>query len=89
MSPLWRPAREDEAILGVGPELVCEPETVEEAREAVRESADAGRRLAFVGGGTDLELGAPPERLDAIVRTSRLARIIEHTPADQIAVVEA
>ena len=89
MSPRWRPAREDEAILEVRPELVCEPETLEEAREAVRESADAGRRLAFVGGGTDLELGAPPERLDAIIRTSRLARVVEHTPADQIAVVEA
>ena len=89
MSPRWRTAREDEAILGVRPEFVCEPETLEEAREAVRESAGAARRLAFVGGGTDLELGPPPERLDAIIRTSRLTRVVEHTPADQIAVVEA
>ena len=89
MSPRWRPAREDEEILGVRPELACEPETLEEAREAVQESADAGRRLAFVGGGTDLELGAPPERLDAIIHTKRLARVVEHTPADQIAVVES
>ena len=45
--------------------------------------------VAFVGGGTDLELGAPPARLDAVVRTRRLARVIEHAPSDQIVAVEA
>jgi glycolate oxidase FAD binding subunit len=51
----------------------------------------AADRLAvtFVGGGTDLELGAPPSRLDAVLRTRRLARIREHAPSDQIVAVEA
>src|SRR5262249_7892182 len=42
-----------------------------------------------VGGGTDLGLGAPPARLDAVLATSGLDRVVEHAPSDQIVVVEA
>lgn len=87
--PASRPALPGDAILGNLPEVVCEPSTVEEAAEAVRTCAGEGKLLAFVGGGTDLELGAPPERLDAVLRTGRLARVIEYAPSDQIVVVEA
>jgi glycolate oxidase FAD binding subunit len=84
-----RPSAEGDAILGIRPGTVFEPSTVEEAVEVVGESGRGGKALAFVGGGTDLELGAPPGRLDAVVRTSRLSRIVEHAPFDQIVVVEA
>ncbi len=89
MSGSSRPATDEDAILGVRPAVVHEPSTVEEAVEVVRESAAGGKTLAFVGGGTDLELGAPPAKLDAVVRTGGLARIAEHAPSDQIVVVEA
>ena len=89
MSGFSRPGTDEDAILGVRPGVVHEPSTVEEAVEAVRESAGSGKTLAFVGGGTDLELGAPPVKLDAVVRTGRLAGIVEHAPSDQIVVVEA
>ena len=89
MSAFSRPATDADAILGVCPQTVFEPSTVEEAVEAIGESARASRTLAFVGGGTDLELGAPPDRLDAVVKTARLARVVEHAPSDQIVVVEA
>ncbi len=89
MSAFSRPAAEGDAVLGVRPETVFEPATVEEAVEAVAGSARDGKALAFVGGGTDLELGAAPKRLDAVVRTGRLARIVEHAPSDQIVIVEA
>ena len=69
MSAFSRPGVEADAILGVRPGIVHEPSTVEEAAEVVRESAQGGKALAFVGGGTDLDLGAPPARLDAVVRT--------------------
>ena len=46
--------------------------------------------VAFVGGGTDLELGAPPARLDAVLAHPRgSTRIREHAPSDQIVAVEA
>jgi glycolate dehydrogenase FAD-binding subunit len=89
MSAFSRPAAEGDAILGSRPAAVFEPATVEEAVEVVAASARDGKALAFVGGGTDLELGAPPKRLDAVVKTARLARIVEHAPSDQIVVVEA
>lgn len=89
MSAFSRPGVEADAILGVRPGIVHEPSTVEEAAEVVCESAQGGKALAFVGGGTDLDLGAPPARLDAVVRTGRMARIVEYAPSDQIVVVEA
>src|SRR5207247_5730436 len=69
--------------------VVYEPSTVEEAAQVVRESARDGGSLAFIGGGTDLELGAPPERLHAVVKTGRLARIVESAAPDPIVAVAA
>lgn len=82
------PAAGGDAILGLVPRLVLEPATVGEAAEALRGLAADGLAVTFVGGGTDLELGAPPARLDAVLRTRRLARIREHAPSDQIVAVE-
>ncbi|HKA37047.1 MAG TPA: FAD-binding oxidoreductase [Thermoanaerobaculia bacterium] len=78
-----------DSILGVAPRTVYRPASVEDAVETVRACAVRNESLAFVGGGTDLELGAPPERLDAILRTTAIDRLVEHAPSDQIAVVEA
>jgi glycolate oxidase FAD binding subunit len=78
-----------DAILGVVPQEVVEPATLDEAAEVLAACARDERAIAFVGGGTDLELGAPPRRLDVLLRTRRLNRIVEHAPADQIAIVEA
>ena len=89
MIPFSRPAEEGDAILGVRPRIVYEPATVEEAGQAVGDSAREKRALVFVGGGTDLGLGGAPALLDAVVRTSRLDRIVEHAPSDQIVAVEA
>jgi len=66
-----------------------EPGSVAEAARVMEQLAREGRRVAFVGGGTELELGAPPERIDAVVRTRGLRRIVEYQPADMVMVVEA
>ena len=72
------------------PGAVREPGDGRGGRRGPRErGARPQERLLFVGGGTDLDLGAPPERLDVLLRTRRLDRIVEHAPSDQIAVVEA
>jgi glycolate oxidase FAD binding subunit len=84
-----RPPRDEDAVLGVRPGAVAEPVSIEEAAEVVGESAGTGQSLLFAGGGTDLELGPPPESLDVLLRTSRLDRVVEHAPSDQIAIVEA
>ncbi len=84
-----RPGTPADAVLGVVPGTVLEPATVAEAAEAVKACARDRLRLAFVGGGTDLELGGPPRALDAVLRTGGLARVVEYVPSDQIVAVEA
>ncbi len=78
-----------DAVLGVVPRLVVEPATVAEAAEALLACARDRLRVVFVGGGSDLEVGAPPSGVDVVLRTTRMKRVVEHAPADQIAVVEA
>ncbi|MGE5413142.1 MAG: FAD-binding oxidoreductase, partial [Syntrophomonadaceae bacterium] len=88
-APPLRPARDEDTVLGVRPGAVAEPASIEEAAAVVGETARDGKSLLFVGGGTDLDLGPPPESLDVLLRTVRLDRVVEHAPSDQIAVVEA
>ncbi|MEO8189035.1 MAG: FAD-binding oxidoreductase [Acidobacteriota bacterium] len=76
-------------MLGIRPKLVFSPGGVEEAAEVMAQCARDAARLLFVGGGTDLDAGQPPESIDAVLRTGGLGRILEHAPSDQIVVAEA
>lgn len=84
-----RPALASDSVAGVQPRIVVVPDTIEEAASRIAESERNGETLVFAGGGTDLEIGLPPERLDAVMRTERLTRVVEHAPPDQIMTVEA
>jgi glycolate oxidase FAD binding subunit len=84
-----RPGTAADAVQGVVPRLVLEPATVEEAAEAMARAAAEKLVLVFVGGGTDLGLGARPSRLDAVLRTGALSRLVDHAPADQVVTAEA
>jgi glycolate oxidase FAD binding subunit len=65
------------------------PATLAEATEALRRADRDGERVLFVGGGTELSLGAPPTGVEVVLATERLERIVEHAPLDQIVIVEA
>lgn len=45
--------------------------------------------MAPVGGGTQLDLGMPPARLDVVIDTTGLDRVVEYEPADLTITVEA
>ncbi|HXH41136.1 MAG TPA: FAD-binding oxidoreductase [Thermoanaerobaculia bacterium] len=77
------------SIAGVTPKAVFVPGTIAEAASRIAESEAAGEAVAFIGGGTDLEIGSPPERLDLAIHTTKLDRIVEHAPSDQIIAAEA
>jgi glycolate oxidase FAD binding subunit len=79
----------DDAVQGVAPRLVLEPGTAEEAAGALARCAADRMAVVFVGGGTMLGLGARPARLDAVVRTGGLSRLVDHAPADQVVTAEA
>jgi glycolate oxidase FAD binding subunit len=83
-----RPGAAGDAVAGVVPARVVEPATLDEAAAIIAAAARDGRRLAFAGGGTELGLGAAPEALDVLVRTTALDRVVEHAPLDQIVTVE-
>ncbi|HEV8020572.1 MAG TPA: FAD-binding oxidoreductase [Candidatus Lustribacter sp.] len=77
------------AIAGVVPAATLEPRNRSELTAIVRELHAAGKTFAFVGGGTELELGNPPRALDAVVSMTALNRILEYSPEDQTVTVEA
>jgi len=76
-------------VAGVVPAEVVTPRDLDELAEIVRERYARGSRFAFVGGGTQLDLGNRPAALDTIVRTTALDRVIDYTPEDQTITVEA
>ena len=65
------------------------PAELGEAEEALREAAGLRWHVSFLGGGTELGLGYTPPRVDLLVRTARLTRIVEYAPADMTVTVEA
>jgi glycolate oxidase FAD binding subunit len=77
------------AIAGVEPRAVVSPPDTNALAALVRELAAGHKPYAFVGGGTQLELGNPPAALDTVVRTTACARVLEYAPEDQTITVEA
>ncbi|HUK13020.1 MAG TPA: FAD-binding oxidoreductase [Thermoanaerobaculaceae bacterium] len=89
MAVARRPGAAADAVLDAVPPVVFEPASTAEAAEALRECAGEKRAVVFVGGGTELGVGAPPRGLGAVLRTGALSRVVEYAPADQIVTVEA
>jgi glycolate oxidase FAD binding subunit len=79
----------DFTIDGVTPGATVAPAAAEELAQHLREADAHGMAVAPVGGGTQLDLGMPPARVDLIVETSGLNRIVEYEPADLTVTVEA
>jgi glycolate dehydrogenase FAD-binding subunit len=77
------------AIAGVTPRDVVTPRDLDELTATVRALHAERKPFAFVGGGTELELGNAPRALDTVVRTVALDSVIEYVPEDQLITVEA
>jgi glycolate oxidase FAD binding subunit len=65
------------------------PETIDAAASRIAESERSGEVVAIIGGGTDFDIGNAPDRAGLVIRTTRLDRVVEHAPSDQIIAVEA
>jgi len=76
-------------IDGVTPREVVTPSTGEELANALKAADAAELKVAPVGGGTQLDLGMPPTRLDVAIETTNLNRVVEYEPADLTITVEA
>lgn len=84
-----REATGDDAIDGVAPHFVAEPESVEDLSRLMSFASGEGLCVAPRGGGTKLSIGNPPSELDLVVSTANLDRVIEYVPGDQVVRVEA
>ncbi|HXN81033.1 MAG TPA: FAD-binding protein, partial [Myxococcales bacterium] len=89
MGPVSRPGNAADAILGVVPRVVYSPASQEDAQEVLRLCAREGMSVGFAGGRTEIGLGAKPLRLDALVETSRLARVFDYAPSDMVLAADA
>jgi glycolate oxidase FAD binding subunit len=71
------------------PLLVVSPASEDEVAAVL--SWASRDRLAVVvrGGGTKLAWGAPPQRCDVVLSTSRLSGVVEHEPGDLVCVARA
>jgi glycolate oxidase FAD binding subunit len=83
------PARAAFAVDGVAPGVVAQPATVEELSALLRAAHEAGATVVPWGGGTKQTLGATPPRVDLVVGLGRMARLLEHEPADLTASFQA
>ncbi|MBA2442956.1 MAG: FAD-binding oxidoreductase [Rubrobacter sp.] len=84
-----REATENDAIDGVAPHFVAEPESVEDLSRLMSFASGEGLAIAPRGAGTKLSIGNPPSELDLVVGTANLGGIIEYVPGDQVVRVEA
>jgi glycolate oxidase FAD binding subunit len=84
-----RPATREDAVDGLEPCGVLAPGTAQEVAEILHYCSSAGLALIVRGGGTKLEQGNRPAKVDFILSTERLSRVIEHAWDDMTATVEA
>jgi glycolate oxidase FAD binding subunit len=77
------------SIDGIAASAVLIPDDSQETAELLAEAGALGRAVSPVGGGTALSLGNPPERVDCVLSTERLAGIIDYEPTDLVLSVGA
>jgi glycolate dehydrogenase FAD-binding subunit len=68
---------------------VATPADTAEAAEILRDAARNDLAVLIRGGGTKIDWGVPPRRVDLIVDTGRLTGVVEHAAGDLITVVRA
>jgi len=84
-----RVATAADAVSGVLPQFVAEPDDEKQLANALSLANDIGIAVVPRGGATKLEWGNPPKRAELILSAARLNRIVEHAWADLTVTVEA
>lgn len=74
---------------GVVPTLVAAPSSTEETAALMRVAAEKGLAVVARGAGTKMGWGRPPERVDLVVETANMNRLVEHAAGDLIATAGA
>lgn len=75
-------------VEGLPAPLAVTPLTQEQVATMLAAAREVGAAVVPWGGGTQQRRGPPPERLDLVLHTTRLTRIVEWEPADLTACLE-
>ncbi len=78
-----------DAVDGIVPTAVIEPETVDDVVELLRGAAGSGLSVVPRGAGTKLGWGNPPRSLDLVLDVRRLDRVLEYNPGDLVVRAQA
>jgi glycolate oxidase FAD binding subunit len=78
-----------DAVDGVPSTAVARPASADGVAAVLREATAQGLATVARGAGTALDWGAPPERVDLILDTTGLDRLVEHGAGDLVVVAEA
>ncbi|MDR7381305.1 FAD-binding oxidoreductase [Promicromonospora iranensis] len=84
-----RDAGPEDAVDGVPATAVARPVSADGVAAVLRETTAQGLATVARGAGTALDWGAPPERVDLILDTTGLDRLVEHGSGDLVVVAEA
>ncbi len=84
-----RPGGPEDAIGGLVPAAVAEPLSPEAIALVLRRAGADGLAVRVRGGGTKQAWTAPPSRLDVVLSTTALDRLVDHAPGDMTCVAEA
>ena len=82
-------AAEAYAIDGKAPGAVVFPGSPGEVAAVLKQAQAAGLAVFPRGGGTQMQLGNVPQRVDIVLGLERLRRVVAHEPADMTVTVEA
>jgi glycolate oxidase len=77
------------AVDAIKPAAVLFPASVDEVSEVVRLAGKRGLSIVPWGGGSKIQTGCPPSRLDLVVCTERLNKIIDMDTANLTVTVQA
>lgn len=84
-----RPAGDDDHVDGVAPRVVASPSSTEETSALMRACHEQDLAVVVRGHGSKLTWGRPPERVDVVLDTTRMADLVEHSRGDLIATAGA
>ena len=84
-----RPADDTDVVDGVPASAVARPTSVEATSALLREATGQGLVTVARGAGTALAWGVPPERVDLVLDTRGLDRLVEHEAGDLVVIAEA
>jgi glycolate oxidase FAD binding subunit len=87
--PAARLATRADAVAGVVPRYAASPASVGEASALLRAAGRHELTVVARGSGSRQDWGAPPQRCDLVVDTSRLDQVVEHAAGDLVARVQA